>query len=121
MTSKHCELHGYHLLGQCPGCVALARIEQLTRARTMHSTDTPHSLSNSERDLLRWLGKEDFSQYGECYGRDLDALVAKGLAQVHAPGEHQVFIAKGSGPMFRAVSLTDAGVAALEALTRADE
>ena len=67
-------------------------------------------LTNQEQFLLGWLGKEDFSQYGECHGAALDGLVAKGLAQVHAPGEHQAgFIAKGTGDKFRAVSLTDAG------------
>lgn len=67
-----------------------------------------------ERDLLEWLGKEDFSQYGECHGRALDGLIAKGLAQVHGAEEHQSgFIARGSGGMYRAVSLTEAGRAAL--------
>lgn len=70
-----------------------------------------------ERDLLIWLGAEDFSQYGECHGRELDSLVAAGLAQVHGPGEHQNFIATGNGLMFRAVSLTDAGRAALQKLS----
>lgn len=67
----------------------------------------------SERFLLEWLSREDFSQYGECHGQDLDALVSKGLAQIHAPGEHQVFIANGQSLMYRAVSLTDAGRSAL--------
>lgn len=66
-------------------------------------------LTGSERDLLKWLSKEDFSQYGECHGTSLDSLIAKGLAQVHGPGEHQVFIAKGTSQMYRAVSLTEAG------------
>ena len=72
------------------------------------------TLTASERDLLEWLSREDFSQYGECYGKDLDALIAAGLAQIHGPGEHQVFIAKDylgtKGIMFRAVSLTEAGL-----------
>lgn len=72
------------------------------------------NLSDSETDLLRWLGTENFSQYGECYGKDLDGLIAKGLAEVHGPGEHQGgFIAKGTGMMYRAVSLTEAGRAEL--------
>ena len=72
-------------------------------------------LTVDERDLLLWLAQEDFSQYGECHGRALDALVEKGLAQVHGPGEHQVFVAQDhdgtKGMMFRAVSLTPRGVA----------
>jgi hypothetical protein len=78
----------------------------------MPSTD----LTASEEFLLIWLGDGDFSQYGECHGSALDALIAKGLAQIHGPGEHQHFIANdhtGSmGMMYRAVSLTDAGRAA---------
>lgn len=62
-----------------------------------------------EADLIEWLSCEDFSQYGECYGKTLDSLIANGLAQVHGPGEHQVFIARGPGQMYRAVSLTEAG------------
>lgn len=69
---------------------------------------------NPENELLRWLGQEDFSQYGECHGQTLDALIEKGLALVHGPGENQVFIAKGTGKMYRAVSLTDAGHARLQ-------
>jgi len=72
-------------------------------------------LTDKEADLLRWLGEEEFSQYGECHGDDLDGLVAKGLAQIHGPGEHQNFIAKGTSLMYRAVSLTDAGHEALKA------
>jgi hypothetical protein len=70
-------------------------------------------LTPSERDLLKWLGEEEFNQYGECHGKTLDALIAKGLAQVHEPGQHQGFIANDpagtKGPMYRAVSLTEAG------------
>lgn len=71
------------------------------------------ALMSGEKVLLIWLSKEDFSQYGECHGSDLDSLVAKGLAQIHGPGEHQRFIANDplgtKGMMYRAVSLTDAG------------
>lgn len=67
-------------------------------------------LNGTELSLLTWLGLEDFSQYGECYGKDLDSLVAKGLAQIHkGTGLRNAFIAKGNGPMFEQVSLTDAG------------
>lgn len=77
------------------------------------------TLDMVEFDLLEWLAEEDFSQYGECHGRALDSLVAKGIAQVHGPGEHQHgFIAKdpagAKGMMYRAVSLTDAGRALLQ-------
>jgi hypothetical protein len=68
------------------------------------------TLSKEEEGMLRWLGQEEFSQYGECYGSVLYSLLAKGLAQVHGPGEHQVFIAKGTSLMYRAVSLTEAGL-----------
>lgn len=72
-------------------------------------------LKRDERDLLEWLGQEEFSQYGECHGKSLDGLIAKGLAQVHGDSEHQGgFIAKGTGSMYRAVSLTDAGREALQ-------
>lgn len=72
----------------------------------------PDELSPEERDLLTWLGEEEFSQYGECHGAALDALIAKGLAQRHpGTGRNNTFIAKGDGPMFEAVSLTEAGVA----------
>lgn len=73
---------------------------------------TAASLTESQRRLLKWLSEEDYSQYGECHGSDLDALVAAGLAQVHGPGEHQRFIANGPGLMYRAVSLTEAGIKA---------
>jgi hypothetical protein len=74
-------------------------------------------LTGSERDLLKWLSSEDFSQYGECRGRALNALIEHGLAKVHGDGENQSgFIAKGRGEDYRAVSLTDAGRAALASL-----
>jgi len=71
-------------------------------------------LTPSEKDLLLWLEREDFSQYGECHGKDLDSLVAQGLAQVHAPGEYQSgFIAQDwigiKGKMYQAVSVTKLG------------
>jgi hypothetical protein len=67
-------------------------------------------LTAVELDLLRWLGEEDYSQYGECHGATLDSLVAKGLARIYLPGDHQEgFISQGTGKMYRAVSLTDAG------------
>jgi hypothetical protein len=68
-------------------------------------------LTHEERDLLDWLSREDFSQYGECYGKSLDRLMALGLAQLHGEETEtqNCFIAKGRGIMFRAVSLTQAG------------
>jgi hypothetical protein len=70
------------------------------------------SLTVSEKDLLLWLSREDFSQYGECHGSALDSLIEKGLAQLHGEETetNNTFIAKGHGIMFRAVSLTDAGL-----------
>jgi hypothetical protein len=69
------------------------------------------NLTVSEKDLLLWLSREDFSQYGECHGGALDSLIAKGLAQLHGEETetNNTFIAKGHGIMFRAVSLTEAG------------
>lgn len=68
----------------------------------------------TERQLLEWLGQDEFSQYGECHGKALDALIAKGLAQTHLPREHQSgFIAQGDSKMYIAVSLTEAGRKAL--------
>lgn len=53
-------------------------------------TRTAAGRTDAEQFLLEWLGKEDFSQYGECHGKSLDRLVELGLAQIHAPGEHQL-------------------------------
>lgn len=88
------------------------------RATVGSLPDEPNVMSEAltaeQRDLLQWLGKEDFSQYGECHGKSLDFLIEKGLAQVHSAGEHQTFIANDSagtkGMMYRAVSLTEAGL-----------
>ena len=86
---------------------------------------TYHDLTPSERFILDWLSKQDFSQYGECRGRTLDRLIQRGLAQIHGPGEHQHFIANDhagtQGMMYRAVSLTDAGRAALKESTTVKE
>lgn len=72
-------------------------------------------LNAGELYLLRWLGESDASQYGECHGKALDSLIRKGLAQVHGEdsGFDHAFIAKGTGLMYRAVSLTEEGFAAL--------
>lgn len=67
-------------------------------------------LSDKQRLLLLWLGESEFSQYGECQGSALDALIAMGLVKLHDSGEQQsTFIAKGRSDMHRAVSLTDDG------------
>lgn len=64
----------------------------------------------TELELLRWLAQEDMSQYGECYGQTLDALIEKGFAQVLDGREHQSgFITQGDDLMHRAVVVTDAG------------
>jgi hypothetical protein len=69
-----------------------------------------NELTKTELMLLKWLAKEEFSQYGECHGVALNGLVDKGLAEIHEDGEHQEsFIAKGRSEMYRAVSLTDKG------------
>lgn len=69
-------------------------------------------LTKGEQYLIKWLAREDFSQYGECHGVALDGLIGKGLAKIYGEGEHQgSFIAKGTGQMYRAVSLTEKGLA----------
>ena len=83
-------------------------------------------LNKFEKNLLLWLGETDYGQYGECYGRALDRLVEYGLAKVHDEGEHQTgFIAKDyggqKGIMYRAVSLTHKGRAALKAAREQNE
>jgi hypothetical protein len=70
-------------------------------------------LTANERYLLEALAPEDM-QYGECFGRSLDGLIAKGLAIVRCEesGVDNTFIAKSAGPdnlMYRAVAITDAG------------
>jgi hypothetical protein len=79
-----------------------------------HEPETPPELTKIQRVLLNWLGSEDFQQYGECHGADLDRLIELGLAQIHTPGTHQTgFIAQDwdgtKGDKYRAVSLTEAG------------
>jgi hypothetical protein len=65
------------------------------------------ALTEPQEFLLGWLGEEDTSAYGECHGPDLDALVAAGLAEIGPipPGR--------SDPLYRRVSLTEAGRARL--------
>lgn len=63
-----------------------------------------------EVDLLKWIAEEGKAQYGECYGETLGRLIAKGEVEVLEGIEHQSgFIARGSGEMYRAVVLTEAG------------
>lgn len=71
-------------------------------------------LTSDELLLLEWLSTDD-GQYGECYGKTLDGLLARGLAAVQGAesGLQNGFIAKGTDIMYRAVSITDAGRAAL--------
>lgn len=72
-------------------------------------------LADGERDLLEWLLPEN-GQYGECHGKTLDAVIAKGFAEILSGREHQTpFIAKGDSLMYRAVAITDAGRAELNA------
>jgi hypothetical protein len=60
-------------------------------------------LSPTERSLLLWLGRKDFNEYGECFGRTLDVLIEKGLARHYPdPGSRH-------GKMLDTVSLTTAG------------
>lgn len=81
-----------------------------------------NDVTPGERFLLVWLGEKEFSQYGECHGTALDALVAKGLAQVHTNRELQSgFIAQGDSAMYLAVSLTDAGRAAYADIKKGEQ
>lgn len=74
-------------------------------------------LTQDERSLLEWLGKEDFSQHGECHGKNLNALIEKGMALLHNDnGDLGSFIAKGAEPMYQSVSLTEAGRAELRSI-----
>lgn len=68
----------------------------------------------TELDLLKWVAEGEPAQYGECHGRILDALIAKGEVEVRNGREHQTpFIAKGDDLMYQAVFLTDKGRARL--------
>lgn len=63
-------------------------------------------LADSEKFLLDWLSKEDWSSYGECHGRDFDRLQDLGLVERKASNrsfEH---------PYFDLCRLTEAGHAA---------
>src|SRR5262245_22726053 len=87
---------------------------QQPRSATMTKNIQPKVLlTQEEQQLLDWLSLEEYSQYGECHGSALSSLIAKGLAQLHSPGEHQVFIANDhlgvKGIMYQAVSLTEKG------------
>lgn len=62
------------------------------------------ALTLRETLLLEWLSKEDSSAYGACMGRDLNELVARGLAVV---GDLPEGVPNG----YQRVSLTDAGIA----------
>ena len=79
-----------------------------------------NALTDAEMCLLKDIGK-GFMQYGECYGKTFELLKAKGLVQIHGPGEHQTgFIAQDhagtKGLKYRAVSLTDDGIVMLAGL-----
>ncbi len=76
----------------------------------VHKIEIVPDLTDAQRDLLIWLGKTEYSQYGECHGKDLDHLIETGLVQVHGDGGALgAFVAKGSGDMYNSVSLTEAG------------
>jgi hypothetical protein len=79
----------------------------------MTNIPTVGGASEIDFHLLDWL-RED-GQYGECHGKALDVLIAKGLAVVEGEesGLNNGFIAKGTDIMYRRVSLTEAGRALL--------
>ena len=74
-----------------------------------------HEMTGNERFLLGWL-HDGPGQYGECRGPSLNALVARGFVVISGEesGIDNGFIAKGRGIMYRTVSITDAGRAALQ-------
>lgn len=61
----------------------------------------PFDLTKSQRFLVEWLSREDWSQVGECKGADLDHLISEGLAEYgpHSP----------RGDDYRVVRLTATG------------
>jgi hypothetical protein len=77
----------------------------------MTATGREPKLTEAERFLLEWLGKEDSSAYGECHGTDLDELFRRGLAIVSPQ-------MVGRDPHYRRVSLTEAGRAAISRTER---
>jgi hypothetical protein len=60
-------------------------------------------LTKTQRFVLAWLSMADSNSYGECRGRDLDALLSAGLARV---------INRERGDYAR-VEVTDKGIAVL--------
>ena len=70
-------------------------------------------LSKWERFLLEWLSKEEHSSYGECQGRDLDALHSAMLVSIEGSAR---FLALGFGR----VSLTPHGLAVRNRLKEQD-
>ena len=69
-----------------------------------HQTLPPGGLTSQEKFLLEWLGKEDNSAYGECYGSALNVLINCGLAQTSETPPSD----------YSRVSLTDAGFVMLK-------
>ena len=67
-------------------------------------------LVESERFLLDWLSKEDWSSYGECHGKDFDRLQALGLVE-RKPSNRSHF-----HEHYDLCRLTDAGWTALSAI-----
>lgn len=60
------------------------------------------NLTKDERFLLEWLGREDVSAYGECYGPSLDHLAALGIVLIEPYGP-------GLADHYGRVTLTDLG------------
>ena len=81
-------------------------------------------LTDDERDLLKWLSREQYSQFGECHSKALDALIVKGLVHVHNDGGQLGNFSPSSGSyernrMFNSVELTDKGrIVALDLVTK---
>lgn len=75
-------------------------------------------LTKDERMLLASMAETELSQYGECYGATFDRLLDKGLVEMLGEDTEtrNPFIAKGHGIMYRAVRVTDAGRAILDAM-----
>lgn len=65
-------------------------------------------LTSQEKFLLEWLGREDWSAYGECEGQHLTVLINLGLAKTA--------LSPPNG--WTGVSLTDDGIALLSVMKR---
>jgi hypothetical protein len=74
---------------------------------------TTVELTRKQRNLLRWLAREDASRYGECHGPDLDALHAAGFVRTWTADPNTDVWPPPS--LRHAVSVTAAGIEYIQA------